>query len=446
MQKHLLKEEDGILIALSGGSDSVFLLCMFKELQPRLKLRLHAFHLNHMMRESAQRDEAFVSELCRRWNIPCDIVRSDIPRFASEGKISSEEAGRMERYRLMEELLCKYQLQKAATAHHADDQTETVLMRVIRGTGLHGLSGIPEQRGHIIRPLLAFRKQEMIEYLNENGIEYMHDETNESDDYFRNRIRNRVIPLLEKENPNLADSLLSLSRIAANADLYFKEIAEELSGEYSTAAGTFPYEIFGAQKRSVQEYLLRKMMTDIGCSEDIGFGHIELAITKIAEHENTVWELHLPNCTLKRTYGMLIATKGKPHVQRSVFRYPVGSKGSYLFPNEGFLLRMERVKKIEKNLCNRYIKAIDYDKIEHNLTIGNRSEGDFFYPLGTEGKKSLKKYFIDQKIPKDERMKIPILFDGDCVVCIFGWEIDHRYRITDRTERCLQLEYIPTEE
>ncbi len=302
MQKHLLKEEDGILIALSGGSDSVFLLCMFKELQPRLKLRLHAFHLNHMMRESAQRDEAFVSELCRRWNIPCDIVRSDIPRFASEGKISSEEAGRMERYRLMEELLCKYQLQKAATAHHADDQTETVLMRVIRGTGLHGLSGIPEQRGHIIRPLLAFRKQEMIEYLNENGIEYMHDETNESDDYFRNRIRNRVIPLLEKENPNLTDSLLSLSRIAANADLYFKEIAEELSGEYQRRQVHFLMR-YSVHRTKCPGISSEKNDDGYGCSEDIGFGHIELAITKIAEHENTVWELHLPNFTLKRTYG-----------------------------------------------------------------------------------------------------------------------------------------------
>lgn len=442
----LIEQQDGILIALSGGADSVLLFEMFYAIKEKYGLTLRVFHLNHMLRGSADRDELFVRELCQKNAIECDIFRLEIAHLAKQHHLSEEEAGRNERYRLMHELLNQYGLNKIATAHHADDQAETVLMRIIRGTGLRGLSGIPIRRDEIIRPLLFLKKEEILHYLNDNDIEFMIDETNESNDYFRNRMRNQIIPLLKIENPNILNSIDTLSEIAVQADDYFSKVAEDLISRYSMSPEKIEHQILVEQRPIIVQYVIRKMLSDVGCDKNLSYSHLKIVVDKILETQSTVWDLNLPGCLIERRYNFLAIKTEQLPTESESFCYPIGLHGSYIFAKEQFILRTSEAKKNEKNACNRYIKVIDYDKIKHNLTICNKSEFDFFYPLGLDGKKSLKKYFIDKKVIKEKRIKIPILFDGDQIVCVLGMEIDDRYKITENTKRFFRTEYIPMEE
>ena len=399
----LIERQDGILIALSGGADSVLLFEMFCALKEKYGLTLRVFHLNHMLRETADRDERFVRALCEKKAIKCDSFRLEIDHLAKQQHLSEEEVGRNERYRLMHELANQYGLNKIATAHHADDQAETVLMRIVRGTGLYGLRGIPMRRDEIIRPLLFLKKEEILHYLNDNDIEFMTDETNASNDYFRNRMRNQIIPLLKTENPNILSCIGTLSEIAAQADEYLFEISVDLINRYNMLPEKIEHQILAEQKPIIVQYVIQKMLSDIGCEKNLSFSHLKIATDKIMETESTVWDLNLPGCRIERRYRFLAIRTEHLSSESESFCYPIGLRGSYIFAKEQFILRTSEAKKNEKNACNHYIKVIDYDKIKHNLTIRNKSELDFFYPLGLNGKKSLKKYFIDKKVIKEKR-------------------------------------------
>ena len=221
---------DGILAGVSGGADSVCLLFLLDELKAELGIRLAAFHLNHGLRGAeADRDEAYVKEICGRLGVPLAVAYENVAEYAASRGISGEEAGRILRYEHMKEAAERFSCQKTATAHHRDDSAETVLFNMFRGSGLKGLSGIRPVRGEVIRPLLCLSRAEIAGYLEERGIPWCEDSTNGENVYTRNRIRNQLLPWVKENiNARAPEHILAAAELAAQADAYFAELAEKL--------------------------------------------------------------------------------------------------------------------------------------------------------------------------------------------------------------------------
>ena len=232
-KNHMTDRGDSVLAAVSGGADSVCLLLLLREMAAELGIKVFAFHMNHGIRGAeADRDERFVMELCERLNIPLTVAHEKVEEYAAERGLSGEEAGRILRYHHLGETAEKYQCAKIAVAHHEDDDAETVLLNLFRGSGLAGLSGIRPVRENIIRPLLCVSRKEIEEYLNEQELSWCEDSTNKENDYTRNKIRNELLPwVTENINSRAAEHILAVSEFAAQADAYFEMEAERILEE-----------------------------------------------------------------------------------------------------------------------------------------------------------------------------------------------------------------------
>ena len=440
-RERLIQRSDRILVALSGGPDSVMLLSVLISIKDEYDLTIEAFHLNHQLRSNAIDDEKFVIDLCNEYGVFCTTMTADIQQIADKKSCSVEQAGREERYKLLDLTLQKRNLNKIATAHHADDQIETMIMRMIRGTGVAGLSGIPAKRDQIIRPLLFLTKEEINHYLEEHGLSYVIDETNKEDFFFRNRVRKHIVPLFKKENPNIYDSFQRLAQIAQNAHRFIEVSANEIPIELIDEQAVVLYSDISESEVIVQEYVIRSMMRTCGVTQDISFAHVHDLLDLIHDEKNTTWDYDLPNLKLKRRYDKISASRNDVILQSERYCYPVGKNGVYIFPMEKYTVRMQQHNNSGKVISDDNIKQIDLDKIRFNLYIRNKKPGDFFYPLGMKGKKKLKKYFIDHKIPKEDRQRVPLLLDGDDIVCVLGMQIDERYKMDEQTKSYLQIEY-----
>lgn len=216
-KNELIKENDSILVLLSGGADSVFLVYFLNKFKKLFNIKINAFHLNHMLRkDAADDDEIFCEKLCKKLNIKLFNKKVEVAKFAKKEKISIEEAGRIIRYNETEKIIINNKINKAATGHHQDDLVETILLNFIKGSGIDGLSGIPVKRDNIIRPLLCLKKSEINEYLEQNNIEYKIDETNYDSGFERNFLRNEIIEIISQRlNPNFTDSIVRLSEITS---------------------------------------------------------------------------------------------------------------------------------------------------------------------------------------------------------------------------------------
>ncbi len=445
-RERLIQKGDRILVALSGGPDSVMLLSVLLSIEDKYDLTIEAFHLNHQLRENAIDDEKFVMDLCNEYGIYCTNMTADIKLLAEEKSCSLEQAGREERYKLLGLTLEKRNLNIIATAHHADDQIETMIMRMIRGTGIVGLSGIPVKRDKIIRPLLFLTKEEINEYLRDHGLSYVIDETNNEDTFFRNRVRNHIVPLFKKENPNVYESFQRLAQIAQKTHEFIDRFANEIPMEITVNQAVVSYLDIINAKTVVQEYIIRAMMEACGITQNISFVHVQNLLDLIHDEQNTTWDYDLPNVKFKRRYDKILSGLSDTFSEQEHYRYPIGKDGVYVFPKERYIVRMKVRNNSGKVKNDKYIKQVDFDKIKFGLYIRNKKLGDFFYPLGMQGKKTLKKYFIDQKIPKEDRLRVPLLVDGDDIICVLGRQIDERYKIDEQTKRYLQIEYMQMED
>ncbi len=443
--KHLINKSDKILVALSGGADSVMLIYMLLTLREKFDLTVEAFHLNHHLRAQASEDEMFVKSLCEDQDIVCHIYNADIRAISQEQAVSLEEAGRIERYRILDEIMGDRELTSVATAHHMDDNAETVIMRLIRGTGLYGLEGIPLKRENIIRPLMFLTKEEIIDYLNNNHIPYVTDQTNFDGDYFRNRVRMDILPLLKKENNKIAQSIMRLSEIARINREMIEYYADRITLSRYDDTVVVRYDDIASAHDMIKGHVLKKMAECNEISKDIHYEHMQSIIKLINKNDHTTWDYMLPGIVFKRRYDQLTARKTGILENQDKFSYRIGINGVYIFPKEKFILKISKLKKIEKNHSNQYIKAVDYDKIKHILIVRNKQQGDFFYPINLGGKKSLKKLFIDKKIHKENRTHIPIICENGNIVYILGIDIDDRYKITQDTQNYLLIEYLPME-
>ena len=427
--------QDGILAAVSGGADSVCLLFLLHTICGELSLGLAAFHLNHGLRGAeADRDEAYVRELCSRLEVPFFSAQEDAAAYGRAHGMSTEEAGRNLRYQYLEETARELSFSRIATAHHRDDNAETVLLNLFRGSGLRGLGGIRPVRGHIIRPLLCLSRKEIEEYLTENGISWCEDSTNHENEYMRNKIRNELLPWVEENvNDRAAEHIAGVSSLAAEADGYLAGRAEELLAAYMEPEEprtiSFPTDLLDAQPEVLKLYLIRAMLLQAaGQAKDISGTHIRSVLGLFGPGGGR--SVSLPyGLRAVRSYGSLeIGPEKKKETHRPDPEFHVFS--------------WKKEREIPKN---QYTKWFDYDKIMDTLSVRNRREGDFITLSGNR-RKLVRRYMIDEKIPEADRDGIWLLADGSHILWIIGYRISEYYKVTDNTKNIMEVRICKGEE
>lgn len=397
--EELIQKNDKILVAFSGGPDSVALGRLLMGIKDFYGLDLGFCHINHNLRgEESDGDEEFCRDFSQKHKFDFFALRADVLGYAKDKKIGLEEAGREIRYEFLQETAKKNSYNKIALAHNLDDNVETFLFRLMRGTGIQGLKGIPVKRDNIIRPILFMKKLEILSFLKEINQDYKVDSSNNENVYTRNKIRLELIPYIEKEfNPRFKDNISLLIDDIGNF--------EDTDLEFTTL------EEFLLLSKRCQKNILYKMLKEKNIQ--ISRSKIEeiLKITGKQGHK----EVSLGNgFTLKKTYDSIEIVKTdseKKNEKKEKIELDIPSKIEY----NGYNIELKLVEEVVKSENHFYF---DYEKLRFPISIRTKVEGDKFLSKGMDNFKKLKKFFIDEKIDKDLRDKIPIVFSGEDILLI----------------------------
>lgn len=428
----MLKKGDGVVAAVSGGCDSSVLLHILHSLSTELELKIICAHINHNLRgEESDRDEAFVRELCKKYGIEIRVLSADVAEYAAENHLSTEEAGRKLRYEFFEHCaneLCENA--KIATAHSLSDCAETYIFNSARGAALSGICGIPPVRGRIIRPLIEFSREQIEAYAFEHGLEYVTDSTNLTDEYTRNKIRHGVIPVMKEINPGFEKAFLRLSKNLADARDFIDSEAKALLKRAQVPEGYAAAEIAKAHpavKNRAAAMLLEKF----------GFSFDYERTLRIAE------KISAGDFKEELSKGEYLLSKGGIiKKERAKINKPKLSEKAFC---EG-VLELSDEKSLEirllegkpgENLHKVYNYALketfDFDKIQGRAVIRSRREGDKADIHG--GTKTLKKLFIEEKIPAEERDSVAVIADEEGVLWVEGLGAAKRARLSEKTVR-----------
>jgi tRNA(Ile)-lysidine synthase len=462
----MLRPGDRVLVALSGGPDSMALLATLRRLSPEMRLDLHVAHLDHGWRGGASaRDAEFVRRTAVRLGLPVTVGQLG-PQvwMVREGRQSSREARARElRHRFLIETARGIGAHKVALGHTRDDQAESFLMRLLRGSGARGLAGIyPVVDGVIIRPLIDVRRADLIAFLKEMHLSYRIDASNRDTTLTRNRIRRRLMPLLEREfNPAIVETLAHAADLLRDEDGFLGELAEARYREISSRRG----ESVVLQARALQELpvpvrrrVLRLALSEVrGDLRRIALQHVEQSLS-LLDHPRRRGHVSLPDGTGVDVQGNQLriaretraggAAAGSPPAENDFPREalcPV--PGEVALPGFGLTLRARVVPRdalsTDPRKAGRERAFLDADLLPGPLLIRPRRPGDRFVPLGAPGTRKVKSFLIDRKVPVDERGRIPLVLSGDRIAWVVEHEIDDRFKITDSTRRVLVLEKTP---
>ena len=453
----MIEKGHTVLVAVSGGPDSVALLHALLELRDSLGFGLAACHLDHGFRgEESAADAEFVEALCLKMGIACDVRRVDVPALMSEWGMGAEEAGRRARYMFYEDAASKTSASRVALGHTLDDQAETVLMRLIRGSGLDGLTGIPPVRGMYIRPLLYVSRREVEKYCAATGAAWRTDSTNQEPLYFRNQVRLQLVPCLERWNPRLreilSDTADRLREDASYLDLAGRATTGRLARRENGRA-FIARDRFNGLHPAMKRYVLRALAREIyGESAEaayvpLGYGHVE-AIISLAESGSPVRVLHLPGGMIARLGACEISLERTSEDDSgpagAAFPVPIRVPGTTEVEGLGIRIRAEVQPASGLALdpaTNRDpLRAfIDNSLIEYPLMVRSRMDGDYFYPLGMSGRKKIGDFMTSLKVPVSDRPYVPIVLSRDRVVWVGGYRLDERFKVTRATTQVLLL-------
>ena len=413
-QQQLLHHGDTVIVALSGGSDSVALLLMLR------KLGYHciAAHCNfHLRGEESNRDEAFVTELCHQQDVPLETVHFDTTGYASTHHLSIEMAARELRYEWFEQLYNQYKAAAIAVAHHRDDSIETVLLNLIRGTGINGLCGIRPHNGHVIRPLLCLSRAEIIDYLDYRKQSFVTDSTNLQDEFTRNKIRLRLLPLMEEINPSVRDSLQQTAEHLHEASLiYNKGIAE---GKTRVMRGD-DIDIAALLEEPSPKALLFEILYPLGFNsaqvEDI-FEAIEGQAGKQFQSDGYLLVKDRNLLLISRRDSQENIDQEEAPFELSYKEQPYSD--TFIIPRD------------IDTAC------FDVDKLKGPFTLRKWSRGDRFVPFGMKGKKLVSDLLTDCKRSVVQKNEQWLLCSGDDIVWVVGLRADNRFRIDAKTRRVM---------
>jgi tRNA(Ile)-lysidine synthase len=427
-EKHLCQKGDKLLLALSGGSDSMVMCDLFI----RNGFNIGLAHCNFQLRAGdADRDENFVKQYAEKKNVPFFSIRFDTEGFSQKNKISIQQAARELRYNWFEQIRQQHQYTFIATAHHLNDNIETLLLNFFKGTGIHGLHGIPVKQGKIIRPLLFLSKKEILGYADLHKIDFVEDISNLSEKYTRNYLRHQVIPALEKPFPNLIHQLAQkIARFKGAEqlyeqaiDLHKKKLVEERGEEIfipvlklkkSSPLSTIAYEVFKPYGFSFEQsqQIIQLLDSESG------------KVVRSKTHQllrDRKWLIVSPLKIKNPTHTLI--EEGTHQVEVYDLKLNLKKK-----PGENYIIPKDE-----------NIASLDASKIGYPLILRKWKQGDYFYPLGMRKKKKLSRFFIDKKLSLNEKEKVWVLESNQRIIWVIGLRIDDRFKITNATKEVLQV-------
>ena len=504
-QNRMIVEKEVILAGVSGGSDSMAMLHLLKELQQELGFALRVVHVHHGIRgKEADRDSSFVENICREWQIPCRVYHYDVPKLSREWKMGEEETGRIVRKEAFhreisacgkEQEDCRKKCNignkqeshmadkgqndsgnsenviKIALAHNQEDLVETMIHNLCRGTGLRGLCTMRPVDGEIIRPILCLSRERIADYLKEQHIFHIQDSTNLSDEYTRNRIRHHILPILERQiNTKAAAHMAETAARISQAEEYLTQQSSQILEEFQTDTGYYFTEKFFAQPQIIQIYALQQAMESLaGKRKDLTAVHYEKVL---ALHEmQTGKRISLPyNMEARRVYEgvRLSLRKEEQSYGMNAWRTVSGQNN----------IKKADIKAVETackddtaamkwEVCisgtvtsplgtfsaeifsyegqkieeKKYTKWLDYDRIVGNPCIRTRQTGDYMVINAQGNTKKLNRCMIDEKIPSEKRDEIPLIACGNEILWMVGSRMNERYKINPQTRKVLVLNY-----
>jgi tRNA(Ile)-lysidine synthase len=459
----MLKPKDSVIIGVSGGPDSVALLHILLNFVPRFSLKLGVAHLNHCLRQKdSDKDAKFVESLAETFDLPCYVQKRDVRRYQIENRLSLEEAARCVRYEFLNDIAKTNQYNKIALGHHADDNAELVLMNLFRGTGKQGLAGIaPKRDDRIIRPMINLNRFDIIDYLNQNKLNYVVDLSNADTRHLRNRVRHDLIPMLKTTyNPNISDTLNRLSSIVRSEEEwiedmvqpFFKKTILHVRENHIALSVSLLNEYHNALQRRVIRMALEKAKGNL---RRIGFANIDSVINLIVK-KSPSGKISLPDgIKIQKDRNTVHIHKGQGRGRDSSW----DTNGWDTFSFEYQIEKFEPVfiKEIKAHIrfsevrienmpdyrsTGQYANFFDKDAINLPLILRNFRPGDSFKPLGMSGTQRLKKFFIDKKVPRTERLKCPILLSGGKIIWVVGHRIDESVKVTPATKNVLKVELL----
>jgi len=437
-----------VVVAVSGGADSVALLHALWVLRNELYLSLIVAHLNHGLRgEEADKDAVFVEDLAARLNLPAVVEKVNVRKIRMDMRIGLEETAREVRYSFLERVAEDTGADRIAVAHTADDQAETILHNIIRGTGPNGLSGMPIVRNKIIRPMINVFRSEVEAYLKEIHLDWRTDETNFSLDFTRNRIRRQLIPLIEEQfNSRIKESLLNLSCLVKDEAAVVADAAAEAFKASVKEVGKDKV-VFDADKlRKLPRALLRRCLRQAieqvkGDLRDIEYSQIEWILEHLFKFDGFTLTLPTGQIYGQLKAGELIIFRRVPPRKVDI-QYKLVVPGETKIPELGVVLETKLGPKLTPPQTP-YQATLDPNKIVGQLIVRTWRPGDRMVPFGMKGHKKLQDIFTDMKIPRSERGLIPVVADEDKIVWVAGIATSEQTKITPETPLVLWIEVKP---
>jgi len=428
--KQLLKPGDTVIVGVSGGADSVALLHLLKA----LGYKCIAAHCNfHLRGSESDRDETFVRQLTTELEIPGHYINFDTKKYAANNKLSIEMAARDLRYEWFEQLLVEHKVQAIAVAHHRDDSVETMLMNLVRGTGLKGLTGIPYRNAHVVRPLLCVSREEILAYLMQYDLCCIEDSTNASTEFTRNKFRHEVLPLLETINPSVRETLYqSIERFEQLEGFYMHSI-NQLKEKITTQEN----HVFKINKKELlkQPYFqtfLFEMLYPYGFNASM----VSNITDSLEKNPGLIFKSDEYQLLSDRDY--LIITPINDAVKDSVYvieegvtdiTEPLNMKIKVFPVSSSFIISKEKFR-----------VHLDASKLKFPLTLRHWRQGDSFIPFGMQNKKKLSDFFIDEKISRFNKDECWLLLSGNEIVWVIGYRTDNRYRVNGETTKIVEFE------
>ena len=448
-ENELLEKGDKVLVALSGGPDSVCLLHILYMLKEELEIELGAIHINHMLRgEESEGDEEYTYKLCENLGIEYYIRRINIDYIAKEKGVSIEVAGRDSRYKAFEEIKQQFGYNKIAVAHNANDQAETILMRMMRGTGLEGLTGIkPKREGGIIRPILCLEREIIEKHCDKYNLEPRIDRTNNERIYSRNKVRLDIIPYMKENfNTDIIEVMNRMASLLQKDNKCIEDIAQKCYDKYCEVGKTYiriSKELFKNEDEAIVTRVIKMAFKEVSNSyQNFEMKHIYDIFLLV--NKSTGKQINLTNnIVAEKVYEDIIL---KENLVKTIFNNELELdkeelKGNYEFGD--YLINFEVINNNSnsKNYKNCLIKLFNYDKIDKRVIIRYRKDGDKINPIGMKGSKKIKDIFIDMKIPREERDQVPIVEIDNNISWIVGLKVSDIYKIEKNTKEILKITF-----
>lgn len=437
-ENELIVPGDRLLIALSGGPDSVFLFHFIKKFEKKYKISFGAVHINHLLRgKDSDTDENFCKKLCKEFEVEFHLKKKDVKSYAKKNKLSLEVAARKVRYEFFKKVSDKYNFTKILTAHNADDNAETVLLNLIKGAGLNGIAGIPVKRDNIIRPILCLSKKEISDYLDSNKLNYRIDKSNLSEDFERNFLRNSVIPLITKRlNRSFAKSVLTTS-------INFQSLVSDIK-----SIGIKYKQAIKVEEGKVVSLNLNELKTDSAFLRYI-----------LKETIDNCFNINSESSDVKKLFALFAKQTGKSE-ELSFKLLAKKERNQIIISKDVIADKFEKidiqigdeVKLHNQKLSINYVdknnlkfntsKNIEYisgDNIRNNFTVRNWKDGDRFFPIGMKGSKKISDYLSELKINSFLKKDQLVLENSGNIVWVIGKRIDDRFKVKSNTKKVLKL-------